>query len=117
MVPPSPGAVVLIRFPFSDLSQTKLRPAAVLANTGRTDWLLCQFTSGPYGDSQAISITDTDFRTGALRLPSYARPGRLFTASENLIVGHVGQLTMDALARLIDAVVTILRDAQTKAAV
>ena len=31
MVAPAAGAVVLVRFPFSDLSQTKLRPAVVLA--------------------------------------------------------------------------------------
>lgn len=45
MVTPSAGAVVLVRFPFSDLSQTKLRPAAVLADGGRGDWILCQVTS------------------------------------------------------------------------
>ncbi len=41
------GAVVLVHFPFSDLSQTKLRPAVVLADAGRSDWVLCQITSKP----------------------------------------------------------------------
>ena len=40
MVAPEPGAVVLVRFPFSDLSQTKLRPAVVLADAGRGVWIL-----------------------------------------------------------------------------
>lgn len=31
------GAVVLVRFPFSDLSEAKLRPAVVLADCGRDD--------------------------------------------------------------------------------
>ena len=44
------GAVVLVRFPFSDPSQSKLRPAVVLAGAGRGDWLLCQITSKPYSD-------------------------------------------------------------------
>ena len=34
---PTAGSVVLVRFPFSDLSQTKLRPAVVLADAGRGD--------------------------------------------------------------------------------
>ena len=34
MVIPAAGAVVLVRFPFSDLSQAKLRPAVVLADAG-----------------------------------------------------------------------------------
>jgi mRNA interferase MazF len=37
VVAPAPGAVVVVRFPFSDLSQTKLRPAVVLADAGRGD--------------------------------------------------------------------------------
>jgi mRNA interferase MazF len=65
MVAPSAGAVVLVRFPFSDLSQTKLRPAVVLADAGRGDWVLCQVTSKPYGDSRAIKLEDTSFAAGS----------------------------------------------------
>ena len=43
--------MVLVRFPFSDLSQSKLRPAVVLANAGRGDQILCQITSKRYGDA------------------------------------------------------------------
>ena len=39
------ASVVLVDFPFSDLSQTKLRPAVVLAQANRQDWFLCQITS------------------------------------------------------------------------
>ena len=39
--------VVLLSFPFSDLSAQKLRPALVLADAGRDDWVLCQITSKP----------------------------------------------------------------------
>jgi hypothetical protein len=49
---PAKGAIVLVRFPFSDLSRTKLRPAVVLADAGRGDRVLCQVTSKPYGDPQ-----------------------------------------------------------------
>ncbi len=45
MVAPSVGAVVLVPFPFSDLSASKLRPAIVLDEAGRGDWVLCQVTS------------------------------------------------------------------------
>jgi len=61
MVAPSEGSVALVRFPFSDLSSSKLRPAVVLAFIGRDDWILCQVTSNPYSDPAAIRISDSDF--------------------------------------------------------
>ena len=56
MVTPAVGSVVLVRFPFSDLSEAKLRPALVLADSGRNDWILCQITSNPYADPLLLSL-------------------------------------------------------------
>ncbi len=109
MVTPTAGAVVLVPFPFSDLSQAKLRPAIVLADVGRDDWILCQITSTPYGDPRAIALADDDFATGSLRVSSYARPGKLFTAHRRLMVTRVGQLKFPPLQNIIDAIVHILR--------
>src|SRR6058998_279873 len=82
MVAPSTGAIVLVPFPFSDLSASRLRPAIVLADAARGDWILCQVTSNPYADPLAIEINAPDFSAGSLRTTSYARPGKLFTAHE-----------------------------------
>lgn len=109
MVTPAAGAVVLVRFPFSDLSQTKLRPAVVRADAGRGDWVLCQVPSKPYGDSRAIKLEDTSFAAGSLRVESYARPGKLFTANRDLIVSEVATLKSQSLKQVADAVVDFLR--------
>lgn len=106
---PAAGAVVLLPFPFSDLSHSKLRPAVVLASADRDDWVMCQVTSKPYGDSRAIVITDRDFANGGLRVVSYARPAKLFTAHESLIKGEAGRLTSDCLQRVREAVIAVLR--------
>jgi mRNA interferase MazF len=98
-----------VRFPFSDLSQAKLRPAVVLADAGRGDWILCQVTSKPYGDTRAIELAATGFATGSLRILSYARPGKLFTANRDLIVSVVARLKPEPLKRVVDAVVDLLR--------
>ena len=58
MVTPAAGQIILVPFPFSDLTQAKLRPAVVLADAGRGDWILCQVTSNPYGDANAVGIHD-----------------------------------------------------------
>jgi hypothetical protein len=66
MVSPAAGKVVLVPFPFSDLSQSKLRPAVVVANAGRGDWVLCQITSNRYAGT---------LRLGSRPLiPAVARP-------------------------------------------
>ena len=109
MVAPAAGAVVLVRFPFSDLSQVKLRPAVVLANAGRGDWILCQITSKPYGDSRTIELENASFATGSLQVTSYARPGKLFTANLDLIVAQVGTLKSGPFKQILDNVVDLLR--------
>ena len=109
MVTPTASAVVLVPFPFSDLSQARLRPALVLADAGRGDWILCQITSNPYGDARAVALTDDDFRTGSLRVASYARPGKLFTANRDLMVSRVGSLKREPFRRIIDTTIALLR--------
>lgn len=109
MVAPSVGALVLVPFPFSDLSRSKLRPAVVLADAGRGDWILCQVTSNPYSDSRAVALSDEDFSTGSLRRESYARPSKLFTANHNLMVTRIGVLHLEALKRIIQVAVELLQ--------
>ena len=108
MVTPAAGMAVLVPFPFSDLSQAKLRPAVVLADVGRGDWILCQITSNPYGDTRAIMLEDASFAAVGLRVVSYARPGKLFTANSTLMVTQVGTLKAEPLQHIIDAVVALL---------
>jgi mRNA interferase MazF len=108
MVAPTAGAVVLVPFPFSDLSQAKLRPAVVLAGADRGDWIMCQVTSNPYSDPRSITLDDDSFAEGSLRLTSYARPGKLFTANCSLMVSQVGRLKTEPLKQIIDTIVDIL---------
>jgi len=51
-IPHEPGNL------FSDLSQSKRRPAVVLASAEAGDWILCQVTSKPYADTRAVKLTD-----------------------------------------------------------
>lgn len=109
MVTPTAGEVVLVPFPFSDLSQSKVRPALYLADAGRGDWVLCQITSSAYGDPAAVPLDTMDFASGGLLVASFARPGKLFTAHAGLMVRSVGVLTPAAFARALFAVVAVLR--------
>jgi mRNA interferase MazF len=80
----------------------------VLANAGRGDWVLCQVTSKPYADSAAVVLEAADFERGSLQVTSYARPGKLFTASGDLVASVVGALQPESVREVIAAVVMIL---------
>jgi mRNA interferase MazF len=114
MVAPATASLVLVPFPFSDLSQAKLRPAIVLADAGRVDWILCQVTSRPYGDAQAIALDEASLLSGSLRVESYARPGKLFTAHHSLMVAQVGTLNLISFRQIIEAVVSLLQASLTQ---
>ena len=109
MVTPTVGSVVLVPFPFSDLSEAKLRPAVALADAGRGDWILCQVTTSPYGDPNAIELTAAKLAHSSLHSRSYVRPGKLFTANRNLLVAEIGMLQPHATRDLVAAVISILR--------
>jgi mRNA interferase MazF len=104
------GQVVIVHFPFSDLTASKLRPAVVLAEAGHGDWILCQITSKSYGDKKAISLDSPDFASGSLRLTSYVRPGKLFTAHNTLIANQVGELQPGKFFAIRDAVVQLIQN-------
>ena len=73
MVALVPASIVVIPFPFSDLSEAKLRPAVAITETGYDDWLLCQITSNPYSGA-SLRLTDAELSRGTLKTVSYARP-------------------------------------------
>lgn len=105
---PSVGDVVIIPFPYSDLSQSKRRPALVLAEVGRGDFLLCQITSKPYDDLHALPLNEADFLSGGIKRDSFIRGAKLFTGSEALILGVAGHLTHSKLSEVIRQLIEML---------
>lgn len=101
--------VIIFPFPYSDFSAQKLRPALLLADVGRGDWVLCQITSNANADKNAIMLTDTDFREGGLQRISYARASKLFTANENIFQRSAGIITQNCYAKVIQTAVDLLQ--------
>lgn len=98
------GQVVLVIFPFSDLSGGKLRPALVLANAEFNNLILCQITSKPYSSKTAIKVSSTDFSQGGLPVESYVRPDKIFTADPTIIKSSVGKLKQEKIRDIVMSV-------------
>ncbi|MDA3861547.1 MAG: type II toxin-antitoxin system PemK/MazF family toxin [Melioribacteraceae bacterium] len=107
---PSKGSIVLIRFPFSDLSKSKLRPALVIASTDNNDFILCQITSKDYGDSKSIKLIEADFETGSLQKVSFVRYTKIFTANNSIISSNFGKLKEKKFHILIDLLIKFLKE-------
>jgi mRNA interferase MazF len=103
------GDVVVIPFPFSDLSETKRRPALVLAEADAQAVILCQITSQAVRDSDAIVLETTDFESGSLKARSNVRPNRVFTADRGIVLYRAGHLNAQKADEVAERLVDILR--------
>ena len=103
------GDVIIVPFPFSDLTQTKRRPALVVAPLAGDDVILCQITSQAIRDDYALTITRDDFVSGELNQVSNIRPNRIFTADQNIILYSIGRLQPERLEQVIIKIIEILR--------
>jgi mRNA interferase MazF len=102
------GEVVVIPFPFSDLSATKHRPALVVADLPGDDVIRCQITSQRAGNSFAVSLANQDFVAGSLNRPSMIRPERIFTADTHIILRNVGKVSDDKVREVAATIVRIV---------
>jgi len=94
------GDVVLLPFPFTDLSATKKRPVLLLSDEdGLGDFLALAVTSKA-GYQASIAMTQGDLRVGTLPKPSWVRTDKLFTLNRQLVAAHFGTVTTDLLGRV-----------------
>ena len=103
------GDVVVVPFPFSDLTMSKRRPALVLASLAGDDLILCQITSQSIRDTYALELNDSNFASGGLNKPSNIRPNRLFTADRHIVLYKTGHLREEKIDTVIDTLLTILK--------
>ena len=103
------GDIVVVLFPFSDLSDSKRRPALVLADLIGDDIILCQITSKDVSDIYSIPLVQNDFSLGSLDRPSNLRPNRLFTADKNIIVKKIGQIKKEKYSTVTDSIKELIQ--------
>ena len=102
------GDVVVVPFPFSDLTDTKKRPALVVAELSGDDLIVCLITSQNAKDSYAIPLTNSDFADGSLKQNSNIRPNRVFTADSGIVLYRIGTLKTEKIEEVTEKVVEIL---------
>jgi len=104
------GDIVIIRFPFTDGSVFKKRPALVISNnkvnkTG--DYLVVQITSKLIDDDLSMQIADKDCIT-PLPLQSTLRLHKIFTISQSLIISRLTAVKLNFLQKVCTKITALI---------
>ena len=102
----SEGQLVLFRFPQTDQTAGKLRPALVLRRLPgqHNDWFICMISSNldqeVPGFDEVITPDDSDFRETGLKVPSLIRISRIAVVDSGILLGKLGQIDTQRLTRI-----------------
>lgn len=103
------GDIVVLPFPFTDLSGQKKRPALVVANLKGDDLWLVQITSKNTHDNYAIKISESDLISGNFHYDSNIRPNKIFTLSKNIVLYKIGHLSEEKLVAVENTLIDICK--------
>jgi mRNA interferase MazF len=95
---PERGDLLLVPFPFTDLSAAKRRPVLALTSADSYgDFIALPVTSRPQAE-HGLPIAATDMLTGTLPAASWIRTNRIVTLNASLVVKTVGRLAEPVVA-------------------
>ncbi|MBS3092086.1 type II toxin-antitoxin system PemK/MazF family toxin [Candidatus Pacearchaeota archaeon] len=86
------GEVVILPFPYTDLSTIKKRPALIVATLKGENIILAQITTKHRDDEDALTLKKTDFISGVLKMDSLIMPSILFTVESSTVNYKAGKI-------------------------
>ncbi len=98
------GEIVLIPFPYSDLTGVKKRPALIVSNkklNNSDDRLCCLITSNKPKEGILIN----SFQKGKLPFQSWVKPHRLFTVNKKIVAKSLCRVTKGFHKKVFDGIV------------
>ena len=100
--------IILVPFPYTDLSGAKKRPALVISsaefNSMQEDLICCLITSNPESSPYSIKINNKDMEEGFLEFESKIKPYRVFTINKRLVYKILGRLNLSKSKSVIDEI-------------
>lgn len=88
--------IVIVPFPFSDLSSIKRRPVLILSRTqdieNSDDIVTCGITSRLNNSKYSILVEDNNLTSGFLPRPSRIKIDKLFTIDKSIIIKKIATI-------------------------
>ena len=104
------GDIVLFPFPFTDLSNRKLRPCLVISDEMNEDIVLCQITSQRIRkDQYCVEIGKNEIVDGTLRIDGYIRTNMIFTANKKQIQNRICRIKGKEYENVVDFINDLIK--------
>jgi len=94
--------IILVNFPFSNLQESKLRPALVIKPLEGENTILCQITTRKRGISKYEITLNRKSCEGNIKFDSNVYIDMIFTLHESLVVSRIGSIKDEKVKSEID---------------
>ncbi|MDG7011554.1 MAG: type II toxin-antitoxin system PemK/MazF family toxin [Nitrososphaerota archaeon] len=106
------GEVVLVPFPFTDLSQIKRRPVLVLSsqkhNRTSKDFISCGITSNLENRRNSVLLDPSEMTEGSIPVRSRIKYDKIFTLEKGLVLKGLGKVSPQKLAKVKNGLISLL---------
>ncbi len=105
--------IVLVPFPYSDLSNTKQRPVLIVSNDDYNkkfhDVVVCVITSNQYNDAYSLALENKDLEIGVLPESSIVKTHKLFTIHQNKIIRKFSVVKTEYFSQVADKIKSLIK--------
>ncbi len=106
--------VVLVPFPYSDLTSVKRRPVLIISNDSynnkREDVIVCILTSNTFIDEYSIPISNDSLEYGLLPEPSVIKAAKLFTIHKAMILKKFSVVNKETFKEVVSRLSKIFKN-------
>ncbi len=104
--------IVLVPFPYSDLSSSKKRPVLILSNDDYNqtydDVVVSAITSSFKNDRYALALTNDDLEIGLLPEQSAVKAHKIFTIAQSQILRKFGVVKRTYFQTVVEKITTLV---------
>ncbi len=106
------GDIILVPFPFSDLSLSKIRPVLVISNDSYNqnylDVVVCGITSNLHPTDYSIFIEQNDLETGFLKVKSKIKVDAIMALEKTVFLKTIGKIKTEVLDQVKDHLLKLI---------
>ena len=103
------GDIVLFPFPYTNLTNKKIRPCLVISNEMGRDIVLCQITSKNIpADIFSVELKKTETLEGTIFIDSYIRANMIFTADKSQIIEKICKINHKKYKEVIKRIIKLI---------